>query len=143
MSILISVIASIALQLLYHQYSILTYRVNFFDLIPCFCVILILYFVGFLKSCKEGYVPIVYIWDLQLFGECVFVTMRWPSVTLATSGINATAWTFPVRCLENPRSTGSARGVCEYTHLAGTTGRSAQCVTLTLTVCWKFLRTSM
>ena len=32
--------------------------------------------------------------------------------------------------------------VCEDTHLAGTTGRSAQCVTLTLTVCWKFLRTT-
>ena len=30
--------------------------------------------------------------------------------------------------------------VCEDTHLAGTTGRSAQCVTLTRTVCWKFLR---
>ena len=66
--------------------------------------------------------------------------MRWPSVIPATSGITATAWTFPARCLENPRSTGSARGVCEYTHLAGTTGSSAQCVTLTPTVCWKFLR---
>ncbi|CAI7995770.1 hypothetical protein GBAR_LOCUS1751, partial [Geodia barretti] len=46
--------------------------------------------------------------------------MRWPSVIPATSGITATAWTFPVRCLENPRSTRSARGVCEDTHLACT-----------------------
>ena len=52
----------------YHQHSILTYRAKFLDLIPCFCVILrvpLLYFIGFLKSCKEGYVPIVYIWDLS------------------------------------------------------------------------------
>ena len=46
----------------------------------------------------------------------------------------------PSEVFGSPRSTGSARGVCEYTHLAGTTGRSAQCVTLTPTVCWKFLR---
>ena len=33
------------------------------------------------------------------------------SVIPATSGITATAWTFPVRCLGTLRSTGSARGV--------------------------------
>ena len=30
--------------------------------------------------------------------------------------------------------------VCKDTYLAGTTGGSAQCGTLTPTVCWKFLR---
>ena len=38
------------------------------------------------------------------------------------------------------RTRRSSRSVCEYTHLAGTTGRSAQCVTLSPIVCWKFLR---
>ena len=37
--------------------------------------------------------------------------MRWPCVIPATSGITATAWTFPVRYLGSPRSTGSAKGV--------------------------------
>ena len=37
--------------------------------------------------------------------------MIWPSVIPATSGITATAWTFPVRYLGCPRSTGSAKGV--------------------------------
>ena len=37
--------------------------------------------------------------------------MRWHSVMCAMSGITATAWTFPVRCLVSLRSTGSVRDV--------------------------------
>ena len=33
--------------------------------------------------------------------------MRWHSVMCVMSGITATAWTFPVRCLGRPRSNGS------------------------------------
>ena len=37
--------------------------------------------------------------------------MRWHSVMCAMSGITATAWTFPVRCLVSLRYTGSVRDV--------------------------------
>ena len=37
--------------------------------------------------------------------------MRWHSVMCAMSGITATAWTFPVRCLVSLMSTGSVRDV--------------------------------
>ena len=37
--------------------------------------------------------------------------MRWHSVMCAMSGITATAWTFPVRCLVSLRSAGTVRDV--------------------------------
>ena len=85
----------------YHQHSILTYRAKFLDLMPCFCVILYTssLFYRLSEVLQRGLCTYCLHLGSQLFGECVFVTMRWPSVILATSGITITAWTFPVRCL--------------------------------------------
>ena len=70
-SVCIPIIGCVQLPVLsnYHQHSIFTYRAKFLDLILYVSVLFflspLLYFLGFLKSCKEGYVPIVYILDLS------------------------------------------------------------------------------
>ena len=48
--------------------------------------------------------------------------LKWQSVISAISGIIATAWTFPVRCLVNRRFHGSVKSVptvCECTYKVG------------------------
>ena len=51
----------------YHQHTILTYKATYFDLIPCFCVILLISL--FSRLLKKGYVPIVYL--VSVLFECV------------------------------------------------------------------------
>ena len=62
------------------------------------------------------------------------VAMRWPSVIPARSGITATAWTLPVRCLGSSRC---AKTLAKTAPLANQHSVGV----LTLTVCWKFVHT--